>query len=168
MEAVRVRPTNSRVRAMVGVNNAGAGADLTTEENKNKGTKVTISNGTVNGNVYGGGEVGRVEWNTQVTIGAGEGTPIINGSVFGAGAGVATHGYAALVRGNSTVTIQGNAKVLQNVYGGGEQATVGRYWVKGVNDNVTGAPTAPTDTPDNDEWRKMYCCRTRQCPGGPR
>ena len=32
-------------KAMVGVNNAGAGADLTTEENKNKGTKVTISNG---------------------------------------------------------------------------------------------------------------------------
>ena len=80
-------------KAMVGVNNAGAGADLTTEENKNKGTKVTISNGTVNGNVYGGGEVGRVEWNTQVTIGAvsGGGTPIVNGSVFGAGAGVATH-----------------------------------------------------------------------------
>ena len=147
-------------KAMVGVNNAGAGADLTTEENKNKGTKVTISNGTisngtVNGNVYGGGEVGRVEWNTQVTIGAGEGTPIINGSVFGAGAGVATHGYAALVRGNSTVTIQGNAKVLQNVYGGGEQATVGRYWVKGVNDNVTGAPTAPTDTPDEMPYQTM-------------
>ena len=142
-------------KAMVGVNNAGAGADLTTEENKNKGTKVTISNGTVNGNVYGGGEVGRVEWNTQVTIGAGEGTPIINGSVFGAGAGVATHGYAALVRGNSSVTIQGNAKVIENVYGGGEQATVGRYWVKGVNDNVTGAPTAPTDTPDEMPYQTM-------------
>jgi hypothetical protein len=142
-------------KAMIGVNNAGAGADLTTDENKNKGTKVTISNGQVNGNVYGGGEVGRVEWNTQVTIGAGEGTPIINGSVFGAGAGVATHGYAALVRGNSTVTVQGNAKVLQNVYGGGEQATVGRYWVKGVNDNVTGAPTAPTDTPDEMPYQTM-------------
>ena len=142
-------------KAMIGVNNIGAGADLTTDENKNKGTKVTISNGQVNGNVYGGGEVGRVEWNTQVTIGAGEGTPIINGSVFGAGAGVATHGYAALVRGNSTVTVQGNAKVLQNVYGGGEQATVGRYWVKGVNDNVTGAPTAPTDTPDEMPYQTM-------------
>ena len=142
-------------KAMIGVNNTGAGADLTTDENKNKGTKVTISNGQVNGNVYGGGEVGRVEWNTQVTIGAGEGTPIINGSVFGAGAGVATHGYAALVRGNSTVTVQGNAKVLQNVYGGGEQATVGRYWVKGVNDNVTGAPTAPTDTPDEMPYQTM-------------
>ena len=149
-------------KAMIGVNNAGAGADLTTDENKNKGTTVTISNGQVNGNVYGGGEVGRVEWNTQVKIGVGTGNgpfaPVINGSVFGAGKGKETHGYAALVRGNSSVTIQGNAKVRDNVYGGGEQATVGRYWVKGVNDNVTGAPTAPT----------KYCCRTRQCPGGPR
>ncbi len=146
-------------KAMIGVNNAGAGEDLTTDENKNKGTKVTISNGQVNGNVYGGGEVGRVEWNTQVKIGVGTGNgpfaPVINGSVFGAGAGVATHGYAALVRGNSTVTVQGNAKVLQNVYGGGEQATVGRYWVKGVNNNVTGAPTAPTDTPDEMPYQTM-------------
>ena len=148
-------------KAMVGLNNAGAGADLTTEENKNKGTKVSISNGTVNGNVYGGGEVGRVEWNTQVTIGAGEGTPIINGSVFGAGAGVATHGYAALVRGNSTVTIQGKAKVLQNVYGGGEQATVGRYWVKGINNvdsegnPIPSAPSAPTDMPDEMPYKTM-------------
>ena len=148
-------------KAMVGDNNAGAGADLTTEENKNRGTKVTISNGTVNGNVYGGGEVGRVEWNTQVTIGAGEGTPIINGSVFGAGAGVATHGYAALVRGNSTVAIQGKAKVLQNVYGGGEQATVGRYWVKGINNvdsegnPIQEAPSAPTDMPDEMPYKTM-------------
>ena len=150
-------------KAMVGVNNAGAGADLTTEENKNKGTKVTISNGTVNGNVYGGGEVGRVEWNTQVTIGAvsGGGTPIVNGSVFGAGAGVATHGYAALVRGNSSVTIQGNAKVIENVYGGGEQATVGRYWVKGINNvdsegnPIPSAPSAPTDMPDEMPYKTM-------------
>ena len=146
-------------KAMIGVNNAGAGADLTTDENKNKGTTVTISNGQVNGNVYGGGEVGRVEWNTQVKIGVGTGNgpfaPVINGSVFGAGKGKDTHGYAALVRGNSTVTVQGNAKVLQNVYGGGEQATVGRYWVKGVNDNVTGAPTAPTDTPDEMPYQTM-------------
>ena len=144
-------------KAMVGVNNAGAGADLTTEENKNKGTKVTISNGTVNGNVYGGGEVGRVEWNTQVTIGAvsGGGTPIVNGSVFGAGAGVATHGYAALVRGNSSVTIQGNAKVIENVYGGG------RYWVKGINNvdsegnPIPSAPSAPTDMPDEMPYKTM-------------
>ncbi len=152
-------------KAMIGVNNTGAGADLTTDENKNKGTKVTISNGQVNGNVYGGGEVGRVEWNTQVKIGVGTGNgpfaPVINGSVFGAGKGEKTHGYAALVRGNSTVTIQGNAKVRENVYGGGEQATVGRYWVKGINNvdseghPISGAPSAPTDMPDEMPYKTM-------------
>ncbi len=159
-------------KAMVGINNEGAGADLDSDDNKNKGTIVTISNGTVGtlegeggaqtlkagtGNVYGGGEIGRVEWNTQVRIGVGTGEdtfePEIYGSVFGAGKGLETHGYSALVRGNSTVTIQGDAKVGYNVYGGGEKATVGRYWVKGVNnidsngDPVVGAPTAPTDLP---------------------
>ena len=139
-------------KAMVGINDAGKCADPDSDDNKNKGTKVTISNGTVNGNVYGGGEVGRVEWNTQVKIGVGTGdgpfAPEINGSVFGAGKGKETHGYAALVRGNSSVTIQGNAKVRANVYGGGEQATVGRYWVKGIH-------TPPCDgetQPDEDDY----------------
>ena len=119
------------------------------EANKDKGTIVTISNGQVNGNVYGGGEVGRVEWNTQVKIGVGTGdgpfAPVINGSVFGAGAGVETHGYGALVRGNSTVTIQGDAKVKENVYGGGEQATVGRYWVKGIPTSACDGETQPNE-----------------------
>ena len=92
-------------------------------------TSVTINDGTVTGNVYGGGEIGRVEENTVVTIGltSGDVTPIIKGSVFGAGAGVETHGYSALVRGNPQVTVQGNAKVRKSVYGGGEIATAGRY-----------------------------------------
>lgn len=101
-------------------------------------TSVTISAGTVGGNVYGGGEVGRVDQHTVVTIGdeANEGAgvanaatpaPEITGSVFGAGAGVETHGYSALVRGNATVTIQGNAQVGKSVYGGGQIASVGRY-----------------------------------------
>ena len=109
-------------KAMVGVVDTGAGD-----------TKVVIGNGTISGNVYGGGEVGRVEGSTEVTIGIGDGdvsktsAPVVTGSVFGAGAGVKTHGYSALVRGNSSVTIQGDAKVKMNVYGGGEIATVGRY-----------------------------------------
>ena len=94
----------------------------------------------MNGNVYGGGEIGRVEANTNVTIGlAGDekNEPVVLGNVFGAGAGVATHGYSALVRGNSTVTVQGKAKVEKSIYGGGEIATVGRYKV------VNGLPTDP-------------------------
>ena len=58
---------------------------------------------------------------------AGSAAPVITGSVFGAGAGKETHGYSALVRGNATVTIQGNAQVGQSVYGGGEIASVGKY-----------------------------------------
>ena len=116
-------------KAMVGVADSGTGS-----------TNVTIGNGTVEGSVYGGGEVGRVEAHTNVTIGlAGDETnePVIQGNVFGAGAGVATHGYSALVRGDATVTVQGKAKVEKSVYGGGEIATVGRYKVVG------GLPTDP-------------------------
>ncbi|UKK56492.1 FN3 associated domain-containing protein [Prevotella communis] len=99
-------------------------------------TFVSITNGTVNGDVYGGGEVGRLETNTEVTIGEGDGVgaeetptsaPVIGGSVYGGGAGVETHGYSALVRGNTTVTVQGNATVGASVFGGGEIASVGRY-----------------------------------------
>ena len=92
-------------------------------------TNVTIGNGVVEGSVYGGGEIGRVEWNTNVTIGLETGTsaPVIMGNVFGAGKGKNTHGYSALVRGNSTVTVQNKAKVGLSVYGGGEIASVGKY-----------------------------------------
>ena len=109
-------------KAMVGIEDDG-------EANPVGGTTVVIGNGTVNGNVYGGGEIGRVEKNTVVTIGLepSTSTPVINGYVFGAGSGILTHGYSALVRGNSTVTIQGDAKVKNSVYGGGEISSVGRY-----------------------------------------
>ena len=160
-------------KAMVGVNDDGKCEEPGSEANKDKGTKVIITDGTVNGNVYGGGEVGRVEWNTQVTIGTKDDNnnshrPVISGSVFGAGAGLETHGYSALVRGNSTVTVQGKAKVLHNVYGGGENATVGRYWVKGIpttlcpdDPNETAIPTPPADLPNEMPYqqRKGGICR---------
>ena len=94
-------------------------------------TNVTISAGTVRGTVYGGGEVGRVEDDAKVTIGEGSNAPTITGNVFGAGAGIKTHGYSALVRGNSDVTVQGAAQVGGSVYGGGEIASVGRFTVVG-------------------------------------
>ena len=103
-------------------------------------TNVRIGNGTVTGNVYGGGEKARVETNSHVTIGYGDGetsTPEITGDVFGAGAGLNTHGYSALVRGNATVIVQGNAVVGGRVYGGGETASVGRFEVVG------GLPSRP-------------------------
>ena len=140
-------------KAMVGEENSGKGSTHVTIGNGTVGTldgNNTLVDGT--GNVYGGGQIGRVEANTSVTIGiAGDETNelVIRGNVFGAGAGLETHGYSALVRGNSTVTIQGKAKVDGSVYGGGEIATVGKFWVSGVQypDGVT-PPTAPTDLPD--------------------
>jgi hypothetical protein len=120
-------------------------------------TNIMIGNGTVKGTVYGGGQLGRVETGTTVTIGIGDGVdtgtptsePQINGNVYGAGAGVNTHGYAALVRGISEVTIQGNAKVDSCVYGGGQIASVGRYKVKkGYKD--------PSDAPDDVEIGMPY------------
>ena len=122
-------------KAMVGINGAGADKENYPNGYPDGNTSVFIGNGTVNGSVYGGGEIGRVEMNTAVTIGIEGGTttsaPRIKGNVFGAGKGLETHGYAALVRGNPIVTIQGNAKVDSCVYGGGEIASVARYQVVG-------------------------------------
>ena len=121
-------------KAMVGKDGDGI-------NNPDGGTTVNIGNGIVMGNVYGGGEIGRVEKNTVVTIGleSGTGTPVIKGDVFGGGKGLETHGYAALVRGNPTVTIQGKAKIGHNVYGGGEIASVARYKVPKTPEEVAAA-----------------------------
>lgn len=132
--------TGTSVEVKGHVFGAGKGMDDTfeCEQAMTRTTSVTISNGTVGGNVYGGGEVGRVDQHTVVTIGDGANdgagvanaatpAPEITGSVFGAGAGKETHGYSALVRGNTTLTVQGNAQVGKSVYGGGQIASVGRY-----------------------------------------
>jgi len=146
-------------KAMIGKDGDGI-------DNPDGGTTVNIYNGTVSGNVYGGGEVGRVEKNTVVTIGHGEGVdetvltntptsaPVIMGNVFGGGAGVNTHGYSALVRGNPTVLIEGNAKVKGSVYGGGEIASVARYQV------VNGVPVALAE--DANGNKTGYCTVTVQ------
>ena len=145
-------------KAMVGINDSGEGQEPGSNANKDKGTHVTITAGTVNGSVYGGGEVGRVEWNTHVTIGdstatSGTNEPTIVGSVFGAGAGVETHGYSALVRGNSTVDVQGNARVKGNVYGGGEKASGGRYYVKGFGTQADPLPDNFANTPQGMPYK---------------
>ena len=133
---------------------AGKGSDDTwwCEKATVFATNVSINGATtVYGNVYGGGQIGRVEDDAKVTIGTASGAdePDIKGNVFGAGAGIKTHGYSALLRGHTEVTVQGKASVGANVYGGGEIATVGKFWVTGVvYPEELGAPTAPTDLPD--------------------
>ena len=110
---------------------------------------------TVLGNVYGGGLQGHVSVNTVVEVSGGvigtpgktqNGTlngipvkPVANGGrVFGGGEGTEldrTHGWVA---GNTSVTISGTAKVLRNVYGGGELASVGSG---DLNDKDSGVTT---------------------------
>ena len=109
----------------------GAATSFWCENGMVYSTNVSISDGTVKGSVYGGGELGRVETDTKVTIGpeTGDHNTEIKGNVFGAGKGVQTHGYSALVRGNTEVIVQNGSKVNQNVYGGGEIASVGKYSV---------------------------------------
>ena len=152
-------------KGMVGV----AGENEGNHANDDLGTHVRIGNGTIGngstgGNVYGGGEVGRVEFHSVVTIGltpkAGvTSTPEIKGNVFGGGQGVETHGYAALLRGNATVTVQQNAKVRNSVYGGGEISTIGRFWIKNVNNKdqsgnlLDGASPVPEDLPNGMPYK---------------
>ena len=135
--------TSTANRASGHVFGAGKGADdsFYCEKGMVYKTNVSISKGTIYGNVYGGGQVGRVENNATVKIGPDTGNDVadIKGDVFGAGAGSETHGYSALLRGNTSVTIQGKAKVGHSVYGGGEIASVGRFIV------VKGLPTTPRD-----------------------
>ena len=136
-------------KAMIGEEGKGVDEDFNDTDYEDGNTNVLIVNGTVDGNVYGGGEIGRVEKNTRVEIGIGDGVdetnasptsaPEIKGDVFGAGSGVETHGYSALVRGNPTVIIQGNAKVRGSVYGGGEIASVARYRVPTTDKEVEDA-----------------------------
>ena len=120
-------------------------------------TKVSISESSgsttkVYGTVYGGGEIGRVEDDSKVIVGTenGEDTPEIVGSVFGAGKGLATRGYSALVRGNSIVTIQGSSQVGGNVFGGGEEASLGRFVLdKGLPKSPHSGGSATVTIQDN-------------------
>lgn len=83
---------------------------------------VNIKNGTVSGEVFGGGlgNSAIVTGNPQVTVNGAVATTIVSGGVYGGGSQASTSG-------NPTVTLTNGA--LTNVYGGGKAA------------NVTGAPT---------------------------
>ena len=76
----------------------------------------------VKGNVYGGGEIGKVTVNTNVTINGGT----VNHTVFGGGMGADDDVTAGLVGGNTLVTMTGG-QVRHSVYGGGELGSVGTY-----------------------------------------
>ena len=118
-------------------------------------TNVFISGGRVCRNVYGGGNLATVGTYPEISVGeTGRAKVIItgdaiigiapdnenrNGTVFGAGRGQAGHAYKdlSLVR-NADVVITGNAKVIGNVYGSGEDGHVIQRTNVFIGDTIIG------------------------------
>lgn len=106
-------------------------------------TYVSLSNGKVLTNVYGGGMEGPVGNDAKVTltggvVGSGTATNVTGGLVFGGGKGSESDATKGLVSGNTNVSVSGSAQVRGNVYGGGEMASVGSG---NLNDKTTGVAT---------------------------
>ena len=114
---------------------------------------VEMSAGTVDNSVYGGGELGAVNGNTDVAI---SGTAHVGGNdltsykgfVFGGGSGTIQDPGYANVKGNTHVTISGGY-VHNTVFGGGELASVGTFTLAAsadaTNDIVVGEPVSCAD-----------------------
>ena len=105
---------------------------------------------TINGNVYGGGNLGKVK-NISNTIN--DATVTINGGtlegcVYGGGKGVATDENSGLVEGNTSVTMNGGT-VQRSIYGGGELGSVGTFTYDSIvtyaNGTTVEFPTACAD-----------------------
>ena len=116
--------TNSHVTMSDGetTNVYGGGLGASTVIGAN--TEVNVSGGTINNNVYGGGEEGSVTGNTAVTISGGT-----MNDVYGAGLGTEYTSTTwpptaanANIGGTTTVTVSGGS--MANVYGGGENGSV--------------------------------------------
>lgn len=99
--------------------------------------EVNIAGGTINGDVYGGSALGKVNTNTNNTTKVNLTGGIIHGDAYGGGLGAS--GIAADVNGNVTVTLNGTAFVLATTTDdkGNTIPTSGRVF--GCN-NINGSP----------------------------
>ena len=104
---------------------------------------VNISNGTIYGSVFGGGEDGHVLGDATTTISQpAEKTTVIgcdgqsgnDGNVFGAGQGHTGALTAGVVGGNASLSITGGT-MKGSVYGGGRIASVGTYFAMATIDD---------------------------------
>lgn len=118
----------------------GAGRGITATVEGNTITNIN-QNVAVEGNVYGGGDNGKVTGQTTVNINSATiGTSPENdgGYIFGAGKGT-----EATVSGNTNVSIQnvsGDNKIVKDVYGGGELGAVeGSTNVRITSSNINGS-----------------------------
>ena len=71
---------------------------------------------TITGNVYGGGNLGTVGKNTDVFVS----NSLLNSNLFAGG-----NGASAIVYGNTLLNIEGNTRVANHVFGGGNAAATG-------------------------------------------
>ena len=104
----------------IGIDVFGGGLGRLDNQSVAGSSSVTIENGTVAANVYGGSAYGIVSGDSSVTF-ANSGTISVGGSVYGAGLGAGTH---SSVTGNSYVTIN-SGTVGESVYGGSAYGIVG-------------------------------------------
>ncbi len=118
---------------------------------------------TIKGNVYGGGEMAKVEGNTQVTLNSGT----VEKDVFGGGEGKLkddkkTVNMSADVSGTASVTANGtsftfptdgiDATVNHNIYGGGNLACVVKASIVTINKGLLRAGFLDGD--GSSEWGK--------------
>ncbi len=82
------------------------------------GTASPLHAQTIKGNIYGGGQLGKVEGNTSITIESGS---VVTNSES-KGSNIFGGGLEAEVAGNTTININGGE--AGNVYGGGEAANI--------------------------------------------
>ena len=136
---------------------------------------VDISNGTVYGAVYGGGEDGHVMGNVTTTISQpAEKTTVIgcdgqsgyDGNVFGAGQGHIGALTAGVVGGNAILSITGGT-LNGSAYGGGRIASVGTNFAMATIDD----PNNPGQKIPNPLYGKMqdgddHGCLTVSLTGG--
>ncbi len=121
--------TNTTVKILDGtINNAYGGGN---QKNVSQDTNIEITGGTINKNLYGGGNEGAVDRNSNAKVK----NATVKGNAYGGG-----NGETALVVGNSTLTIEGNAIIGYSecdlpkegsVFGGGNAAKTG------IDDNTS-------------------------------
>ena len=114
--SVTVNTTVTIPEGQIGGNVFGGGLGETAVVSGSTNVNVSGATTNVGGHIYGGGSAGPVTGETNVTV-SGLNLPQCN--VFGAGLG-----QPALVTGNTHVTLSGSTTTINNVYGGGSAGSV--------------------------------------------
>ncbi len=114
---------------------------------ENSQVEILVAGGTVQGNVYGGGQTAETEGSTSVVMAAGN----VQGNVYGGGENGLVHGKTSVSLSGGTVTgsVYGGALGIPGerlVYGGSTVNMTGG-WVRG---NVYGGSELSNDGPEED------------------